>query len=40
MMDKLDSFGSTQRLVAGPCEHGNVPSGFIKYGGFDSLCNY
>jgi hypothetical protein len=30
----LDSFGSGQGQVAGSCEHGNEPSGSIKYGEF------
>jgi hypothetical protein len=30
----LDSSGSRQRPVAGPCEHGNEPSGSIKAGNF------
>jgi hypothetical protein len=28
----LHSCGSEQELVAGPCEHGNEPSGSIKGG--------
>jgi len=29
---RLNSTGSEQGSVAGPCEHGNEPSGFIKGG--------
>jgi hypothetical protein len=28
---RLDLFGSEKGLVVGCCEHGNEPSGFIKY---------
>jgi hypothetical protein len=37
----LDSSGVGQGPVAGPCEHGNEPSGFIRGRGFlDSLSDF
>jgi len=33
-MYRLNATGSGQELVAGPCEQGNEPSGFIKGGIF------
>jgi len=37
----LDASGLGQRPVAGPCEHGNEPSGSIKGGEFleEGLCS-
>jgi len=31
---RLDASASEQEPVAGPCEHGNKPSGSIKFGEF------
>jgi hypothetical protein len=33
----LDSSGSGQKQVAGCCEHGNEPSGFLKCGEISRL---